>query len=316
VVKKGRVLVTGGAGFIGHHLVRRLVDDGYDVRVLDNFATGRRERLEGLDVDIVEGDLRSYERAHRAVRGTELVFHLGALPSVPRSMQDPLTTSAVNVEGTLNVLLAARDESIRRVVFASSSSVYGANPALPKREDHQLLPVSPYGVSKVAAEHYCRAFTTVYALETVSLRLFNVFGPGQDPLSQYAAVVPRFIAAVAQRTPPTIYGDGHQTRDFTYVADVVEAFLRASAAADASGDVFNIAAGKETSVLELLKSVNRLSESEVAPEFEPSRPGEVARSAGDPTKARRALGWSAEWSLHDGLTDWLGQHPAVAWASD
>jgi nucleoside-diphosphate-sugar epimerase len=307
-------LVTGGAGFIGHHLVRRLLEEGYRVRALDNFATGRRERLEGLEVELIEGDLRSYERAFTAVRGADVVFHLGALPSVPRSMQDPLTTSAVNVEGTLNVLLAARDENVRRVVFASSSSVYGANPALPKREDHRPLPVSPYGVSKVAAEHYCRAFTTVYGLETVSLRLFNVFGPGQDPLSQYAAVVPRFIAAIAQRRPPTIYGDGQQTRDFTYVTDVVEAFLRASVATDVGGDVFNIAAGKETSVLELLNSVNRLSESDIAPEFEPPRRGEVARSAGDPTKARRVLRWSADWSLHEGLTEWLGQYPAVAWA--
>ena len=172
-----RALVTGGGGFIGHHLVRRLLADGYDVRVLDNFSTGLRERLEGLEVGLVEGDLRSYERAHAAVRGTDVVFHLGALPSVPRSVQDPLTTGAVNVEGTLNVLLAARDEGVRRVIFASSSSVYGANPVLPKTESDQPLPISPYGVSKLSAEHYCRTFTTVYGLETVSLRLFNVFGP-------------------------------------------------------------------------------------------------------------------------------------------
>src|SRR6266511_3679728 len=176
---KMRALVTGGGGFIGHHLVQRLLADGFEVRVLYNFATGRRERIEGLDVSLVEGDLRSYERAHTAVRGTDVVFHLGALPSVPRSVQDPLTTGAVNVEGTLNVLLAARDEDVRRVVFASSSSVYGASPVLPKTEDDQPLPISPYGVSKVAAEHYCRTFTAVYGLETVSLRLFNVFGPGQ-----------------------------------------------------------------------------------------------------------------------------------------
>jgi UDP-glucose 4-epimerase len=176
-----KALVTGGAGFIGHHLVRRLVEDGYHARVLDNFATGRRERLEGLDVEVVEGDLRSYERAHTAVRGTELVLQLGALPSVPRSVEDPLTTSAVNVEGTLNILLAARDAGVRRVVFASSSSVYGANPALPKREDHQPLPVSPYGVSKLAAEHYCRTFADVYGLETVCLRLIQRLWPGPGP---------------------------------------------------------------------------------------------------------------------------------------
>src|SRR4051794_30871490 len=223
-----RTLVTGGAGFIGHHLVQRLLAEEHEVRILDNFATGRRERLEGLPVEIVEGDLRSYERAHTAVRGCEVVMHLGALPSVPRSVQDPLTTSAVNVDGTLNVLLASRDEGVRRVVFASSSSVYGANPALPKSEDDQPLPVSPYGVSKLAAEHFCRAFSAVYGIETVSLRLFNVFGPGQDPLSQYAAVVPRFIAALSAGSPPVIYGDGRQTRDFTFVSDVIEAFLTAA----------------------------------------------------------------------------------------
>jgi nucleoside-diphosphate-sugar epimerase len=304
-MSKSRTLVTGGAGFIGHHVVRRLLEDGYEVRVLDNFATGRRERLEGLDVEIVEGDLRSYERAHRAVLGTELVFHLGALPSVPRSMQDPLTTSAVNVEGTLNVLLAARDENVRRVVFASSSSVYGANPALPKREDHQLLPVSPYGVSKVAAEHFCRAFTTVYGLETVSLRLFNVFGPGQDPLSQYAAVVPRFRAALASGEPPVIYGDGSQTRDFTYVGDVVGAFLLASDAEDVGDRVFNICAGTETSILDLFDILAELLGSTAEPRFQPARPGEVRRSTGDAARAQRTLGWSPQWSLREALVDWI-----------
>jgi UDP-glucose 4-epimerase len=296
-----QALVTGGGGFIGHHLVRRLLADGYEVRILDNFATGRRERLEGLDVELVEGDLRSYERAHTAVRGTELVFHLGALPSVPRSVQDPLTTGAVNVEGTLNVLLAARDAGVRRVVFASSSSVYGANPALPKREDHQPLPVSPYGVSKVAAEHYCRAFTTVYGLETVSLRLFNVFGPGQDPLSQYAAVVPRFITALAAGESPVIYGDGSQTRDFTYVADVVEAFTAAVTSERAVGEAINVAAGTETSVAELAELLAQLLGTEIRPRFEPVRLGEVARSSADRSNAASLLDWEPTWSLADAL---------------
>jgi UDP-glucose 4-epimerase len=311
-MSKSRALVTGGAGFIGHHLVRRLLEDGHEVRILDNFATGRRERLEGLDVEIVEGDLRSYERAHRAVRGMGLVFHLGALPSVPRSMQDPLTTSAVNVEGTLNVLLAARDENIRRVVFASSSSVYGANPALPKREDHQLLPVSPYGVSKVAAEHYCRAFTTVYGLETVSLRLFNVFGPGQDPLSQYAAVVPRFIAAALGGTAPIVYGDGKQTRDFTYVDDVVEAFVLAASNERASGEVLNVCAGTETSILELIAVLNDLIGTSLQPRFEGARPGEVLRSAGDRSKAQRILGWTPRRALPDALRECLATATPLA----
>jgi UDP-glucose 4-epimerase len=296
-----RALVTGGGGFIGHHLVRRLLTDGYEVRILDNFATGRRERLEELDVTLIEGDLRSYERAHTAVRGTDVVFHLGALPSVPRSVQDPLTTGAVNVEGTLNVLLASRDEGVKRVVFASSSSVYGANDALPKKESDQPLPVSPYGVSKLAAEHYCRAFTAVYGLQTVSLRLFNVFGPGQDPLSQYAAVVPRFIAAFAEGTPPVIYGDGLQTRDFTYVTDVVEAFLRAAETDVPNGGVFNIAAGAETSLLELIDILRDLFGSAHGPRFEPARDGEVRRSCGDSTSAGNVLGWSPTWALSAAL---------------
>jgi nucleoside-diphosphate-sugar epimerase len=296
-----RSLITGGGGFIGHHLVRRLLSDGHNVRVLDNFSTGRRERLEGLDVRLVEGDLRSYERAHTAVQGIETVFHLGALPSVPRSVQDPLTTGAVNVEGTLNVLLAARDEDVRRVVFASSSSVYGANPILPKTESEQPLPVSPYGVSKLSAEHYCRAFTTVYGLETVSLRLFNVFGPGQDPLSQYAAVVPRFITALSCGNRPTVYGDGRQTRDFTYVEDVVEALLLAAAAPAAAGEVINVCAGRETSLLALLEILSELLDTEADPIFEAPRAGEVRASHGDRGKAAALLDWEPRWALRDAL---------------
>jgi UDP-glucose 4-epimerase len=304
-------LVTGGGGFIGHHLVRKLLTVGYEVRVLDNFATGRRERLKGFDVELVEGDLRSYERAHAAVRGTELVFHLGAVPSVPRSVQDPLTTSAVNIEGTLNVLLAARDEGVRRVVFASSSSVYGASPALPKREDHLPLPVSPYGVSKLAAEQYCRAFANVYSLETVSLRLFNVFGPGQDPLSQYAAVVPRFISAINEDRPPVIYGDGSQTRDFTFIADVVDAFAAAGESDAAVGEVLNVAAGCETSVSELVRLLAELFQAEITPRFEPARPGEVKRSGADRSKAASLIGWEPTWSLTEGLLECMNDSTPV-----
>jgi UDP-glucose 4-epimerase len=311
--RKMRALVTGGGGFIGHHLVRRLLADGHDVRVLDNFSTGRRERLEGFEVSIVEGDLRSYERVHAAVRDSDVVFHLGALPSVPRSVQDPLTTGAVNVEGTLNVLLAARDEDVRRVVFASSSSVYGANAKLPKSESDQPLPISPYGVSKVAAEHYCRAFTTVYGLETISLRLFNVFGPQQDPLSQYAAVVPRFIAALASGKRPIVYGDGMQTRDFTYVEDVVEAFVLAATKDEIpTGDIFNIAAGAETSLLELIGILNDLFGSDIEPQFEPARSGEVRRSRSDASKAERVLGWSPRWALAPALRDCIADQSAAA----
>jgi UDP-glucose 4-epimerase len=296
-----RVLVTGGAGFIGHHLVRRLLADGDEVRVLDNMATGRRDRLDGLDIEFVEGDLRSYERVHTAVRGVETVYHLGALPSVPRSIQDPQTSSAVNVEGTLNVLLASRDESVRRVVFASSSSVYGANPALPKTEQDLPLPLSPYAVSKLAAEQYCRAFHAAYGLETVALRLFNVFGPGQDPRSQYAAVVPRFIDTLRREQPPTIYGDGEQSRDFTYVEDVVDGFVRAGDAEGAAGLVFNLAAGGRTSVNELVRIISGLLGTSVEPVFAPRREGDVRHSQGSGREAARVLAWETAWSLEDGL---------------
>ncbi len=227
------VLVTGGAGFIGSNLVRALLERGDRVRVLDNFASGRRENLADIadDVEVVEGDLRSYERVHTAVRGVEIVFHQGALGSVPRSVQDPLTSTAVNVEGTLNVLLAARDEGVGRVVAASSSSVYGDGGTFPRVESQAPNPISPYAVAKLAAERFCVSFFRVYGLETVALRYFNVFGPRQDPTSQYAAVVPLFVRAIQEGKPVTIYGDGEQSRDFTYVANVVAANLDAAAGA-------------------------------------------------------------------------------------
>src|SRR5256885_8607116 len=231
-----KVLVTGGAGFIGSNLVRALQERGDSVRVLDNFSHGFRSNLEELDVEIVEGELRSYERVHNAVRGVELVFHLGALGSVPRSVQDPPTSGAVNVEGTLSVLLAARDENVRRVVFSSSSSVYGSSGELPRTEEMAPDPISPYGVAKLAAERYCVSFSRVYEqFETVVLRYFNVFGPRQSPFSQYAAVVPLFVTHVARGEPIVVYGDGEQSRDFTYVANVVDATLRAADARGASG---------------------------------------------------------------------------------
>ncbi len=296
-----RVLVTGGAGFIGCNLVQALVARGDAVRVLDNFSTGNRANLVS-DVEVIEGELRSYERVHAAVRGTELVFHLGALGSVPRSVQDPLTSSAVNVEGTLNVLLAARDEGVRRVVFSSSSSIYGSRDDLPVNEEMAPDPISPYGVAKLAAERYCVSFTRVYhAFETVVLRYFNVFGPRQSPFSQYAAMVPLFITAISRGEPVTVFGDGEQVRDFTYVGNVVDATLRAADAADVSGRIMNVAAGSPASVNTVAESIGRILGQEVRKEYGPPRPGDIRDSWADVSAARELLGWEPSIGLEEGL---------------
>jgi nucleoside-diphosphate-sugar epimerase len=299
-----RALVTGGGGFIGSNLVRALLARGDEVRVLDNFSTGSRRNLAGLerDVEVVEGELRSYERVHHAVRGTEVVFHLGALGSVPRSVQDPLTSSAVNVEGTLNVQLAARDESVRRVVFASSSSIYGNQPELPLSESMAPDPISPYGVAKLAAERYCVSFSRVYhSFETVVLRYFNVFGPRQDPTSQYAAVVPLFITAIAAGRPITIFDDGEQSRDFTYVDNVVAANLLAADAEDVSGKIFNISGGAPTSVNELAEAIGRLLGKPVERRYLGARAGDLRNSWADIGAARSLLGFDPQIDLEEGL---------------
>ena len=297
-----KTLVTGGAGFIGSNLVRALLERGDSVRVLDNFSTGSRANLADLDVEIVEGELRSYERVHNAVRGAEVVYHLGALGSVPRSVQDPLTSSAVNVEGTLNVLLAARDEGVRRVVFASSSSVYGAKRELPVDESLPADPISPYGVAKLAAERYCVSFSRVYeSFETVVLRYFNVFGPRQSPYSQYAAMVPLFITAIAAGEPVTIFGDGEQSRDFTYVANVVDATMRAAQADGASGEIFNVAAGSPASVNEVAEAIGRILGKPVERRFAPPRPGDIRNSWANVTAASDALGYAPSVDLEQGL---------------
>jgi UDP-glucose 4-epimerase len=297
-----RVLVTGGGGFIGSNLVRGLLERGDDVRVLDNFSTGNRANLEDVDVEIVEGELRSYERVHNAVRGVEVVFHLGALGSVPRSVQDPLTSSAVNVEGTLNVLLAARDEGVRRVVYSSSSSVYGSRRDLPVKESQAPDPISPYGVAKLAAERYCVSFSRVYeSFETVVLRYFNVFGPRQSPFSQYAAMVPLFITAVAHGEPVTIFGDGEQSRDFTYVANVVDATMRAAGAEGASGRIFNVAAGSPASVNTVAETIGRIVGKPVERRHAPERAGDIRDSWADVSEARAVLGFEPSVALEEGL---------------
>ena len=299
-----RALVTGGAGFIGSHLVDALLERGDDVRVLDNFSTGDRRNLLHVaqDIEIVEGDLRSFERVLTAVQGCDVVFHQAALPSVPRSIQDPLSSSEVNVTGTLNVLLAARDAQVRRVVYASSSSVYGSTaPTCVKTEDLPVAPLSPYGVAKYAGEAYCSSFYEVYGLETVSLRYFNVFGPRQSPISEYAAVIPNFFGAAFLDEPPVVYGDGKQSRDFTYVGNAVAANIAAATAPAAAGQVFNVACGETHSVNSLISHIARLVGKPLVALHKPARVGEIRMSLADISKARRLLGYEPTVLLEDGL---------------
>jgi UDP-glucose 4-epimerase len=301
-------LVTGGAGFIGSNLVRRLLEGGQTVRVHDNFSTGSRSNLDGLDVEVVEGDLRSYERVATAARGVDVIYHQGALPSVPRSIQDPLTTSAVNVDGTLNVLLAARDHGVRRVVFASSSSIYGDAPSMPRRESGPVRPLAPYAVAKLAAEQYCLVAHQVYGLEVVALRYFNVFGEHQDPFSGYAAVIPRFIRAMRAGIRPTVYGDGSTARDFTHVANVVEANLAAATAPGAVGLTLNVATGTSHTLLELVAALNDLLETDLAPRHVEPRTGDVPMSQADVSLARERLGYEPVVHFREGLRrtiDWM-----------
>jgi nucleoside-diphosphate-sugar epimerase len=313
-----KALVTGGSGFIGSNLVRALLERGHDVRVLDNFSTGHRSNLDGLEVEVVEGDLRSYERVATAVQGTEVVFHQGALPSVPRSIQDPLTTNAVNVEGTLNVLLAARDAQTRRVVFASSSSVYGNAPGMPRRESQPLAPLAPYAVSKLAAEQFCLVAHRVFGVETVALRYFNVFGERQDPLSGYAAVIPKFIRLMLEGERPTIFGDGETSRDFTHVENIVEANLGAAAAPEAAGRALNVAVGTSHTLNELVGALRQLLGSDLEPVYASFRPGDVPDSLADITLARELIAYEPTVGFEEGLRrtiEWIGERRAVSGAA-
>jgi nucleoside-diphosphate-sugar epimerase len=297
------VLVTGGAGFIGSHVTAELLRRGQTVRVLDNFSTGSRENLAavGGDVELVEGDIRSYERTHAATRGVDCVIHLAALPSVPRSVQDPLTTNEVNVTGTLNVVLAARDAGTQRVVIASSSSIYGRAQELPKTEALVPQPISPYGVSKLAAEQYCMGFNAVYGIEVAALRYFNVFGPRQDPNSQYSGVIPRFLRLALDDQPLTIYGDGTQSRDFTYVDNVVAATLAASERALDGPLICNVGCGSSHTVAALAQAVGAASGRSVHLDYVPARQGDVLHSYADIAVARRALGYDPRIGLEEGL---------------
>jgi nucleoside-diphosphate-sugar epimerase len=298
-----RSLVTGGAGFIGSHLVEALVKRGDKVRVLDNFSTGKRDNLTPFQnqIELIEGDLRSYHIVREAVQGVDCVFHKGALPSVPRSINDPITTNEVNVGGTLNVLDASKEAGVRRIVYASSSSVYGANPDLPKHEDATLKPISPYAVSKLAGERYCHVFSTTYGLETVALRYFNVFGPRQDSRSGYAAFIPKFVIGLLLGTPLVIDGDGEQSRDFTYVDNVIKANLLASQVEGVSGKVFNIACGRSMSLNEVVKSLQMMSDQQGQISYGPPRPGDVPASLADISQARDELGYIPEITAEKGL---------------
>ena len=299
-----RFLVTGGAGFIGSSLVREIVSRGEEARVLDNFSTGKRENLHPFSgrIEVLEGSVDDPRLVERAMEGVDYVLHQAALPSVQRSVESPLESNASNLTGTLVLLEAARRAKVRRFVYASSSSVYGDSPTLPKVETMPTDPLSPYAVGKLGGELYCRVFHRLHHLETVSLRYFNVFGPGQSPDSQYAAVLPRFIAALKAGESPVIYGDGRQTRDFTYIQNVVQANLAACAAGrEAAGESFNIAFGARVSLLELLEKMAALRGIPAQPRFEAGRKGDVRDSLADVGKARRLLGYRPEVSLDEGL---------------
>jgi len=303
-------LITGGAGFIGSNLVEELLKQGEKVRVLDNFSTGRRDNLKPFinDIEIIEGDIRSLSTVYRAVDGVDFVLHQAALPSVQRSVEDPITTNEVNITGTLNVLIASKDRNVKRVVFASSSSIYGNNNVLPKREDMKPDPLSPYAASKLTGEKYCKIFSEVYGLSTIGLRYFNVFGPRQDPSSQYSAVIPKFIYLMKNNKVPTIFGDGEQSRDFTFIKNVVHANLLACQNSDLKHEIFNCACQEQTSVNQLVEHLNEILGTEIQPNYDKPRSGEVKHSLADISKARNLLNYDSAINFKEGLkktVDWF-----------
>jgi nucleoside-diphosphate-sugar epimerase len=295
-------LVTGGAGFIGSHLAEELVRRGERVRVVDSLITGKRQNLAHLrGVEFIEGDLADLNVARRAVAGVEYVLHQAAIPSVPRSVQDPITSNTANIDASLNVLVAARDAGVKRLVYAGSSSAYGNTPTLPKVETMPTAPLSPYALQKLVAEQYCQMFTSLYGLETVTIRYFNVFGPRQDPSSPYSGVISLFISALVEGRQPKIYGDGEHTRDFTYVGNVVDGVLRACHAQGASGEVINVATGGRISLNRLFQVLRDLTGAKVEPIYDEPRAGDVKDSQADIGKARRILGYEPIVSFEEGL---------------
>lgn len=305
-----RYLVTGGAGFIGSHIAETLLKQGESVRVFDNLATGRSSNLEALQglagrFEFVQGDLRDSNAVRAAVEGVEVVFHQGALASVPRSIAEPVISLETNIHGTQNVLLAARDTGVRRVVYASSSSVYGDTPVLPKHEEMPTAPMSPYAVQKLTGELLCGVFTRIYGLETVALRYFNVFGPRQDPTSEYAAVIPRFLTALLEKRRPIVFGDGEQTRDFTYIENVVQANLLAATSSAAVGVAMNIGCGERISLNAVLQTAGELLGMHTHAEYRDPRPGDVRDSLADISRARRLLDYRPKVTFREGLAGTL-----------
>ncbi len=308
------ILVTGGAGFIGSHIAEALVARGDRVRVLDNLSTGFLANLDPIrdQVEFIEGDLVDPDAVGKAVAGVDCIFHEAALASVPRSVKAPLDSNAACVTGTVTLLDAARQAGVRRLVYAGSSSIYGDQPNSSKRESDPPAPISPYGAAKLAAEYYCRAFTATYGFETVTVRYFNVFGPRQDPGSPYSAVIPLFITAILAGRRPVVYGDGGQSRDFTYVGNVVHANLLAADAPGVAGRVFNVANGRSTTLLELLDALNQLLGTKVEAEFAPPRPGDIRESMADITLARQLLGYESQVGLHEGLRRSIDYYRKIA----
>lgn len=298
-----RFLVTGGAGFIGSNIVGRLVEKGYTVRIIDNFATGQRSNLEPFlkDIELIEGDIRDFWTVVKATKGIDYILHQAALPSVPRSIDNPLTTTEVNINGTLNILEAARFNEVQRIVYASSSSVYGDTPEMPKNEDMKPMPKSPYAITKLAGEEYCINFFNLYGLETVVIRYFNVFGPRQNPFSQYSAVIPKFINLMKTGKNPVIYGDGLTSRDFTYIENVVNANMLACEMKAAAGNILNIACNKAFTLNELVKTLNKIMGLEISPEYDSEKMGDVKHSLADISKAGRILGYKPEIDFETGL---------------
>jgi UDP-glucose 4-epimerase len=310
-----KYLITGVAGFIGSNIARALLAQGATVRGVDNFITGKRENLEDLHgLEFIDGTIEDPEICDRACRGVDFVFHEAALASVPRSVEDPVSSNSANVTGTLNVLVAARKAAVRRVVYAGSSSAYGDQPTLPKREDMAPDPISPYAVSKLAGEHYMRSFTRVYGLETVTLRYFNVFGPHQDPSSQYSGVLAKFSLAMLEGRIPVIFGDGTQSRDFTYIENVVKANLLAMAAPSekVSGCIFNVATEQRTSLNDAVKSLRELTGYSGPVEYAPARAGDIAHSLADISLARAAFGYHPTVNFHEGLRQTLHWYRGLA----